>query len=549
MSGRFPDDGAPGEPLPTGFVQVGLSGDRQLAQAHLRDARRMLGRLRANHGIDARIADGQPGGFFTHTATLPDGTRVTVTSNNGQDTVRIAAPLRAPPPVAPLPVPPAVPQHVPRATLAHHAAGVTHLPPLIPSPPPQPVRPEDVVEEQELGEYVPYLWIGVRTLNPDQRCRVHACVWEPPAAVGVAPLILSNRNLLLEYLGVPPTAIADRSIYPLGPWEQFSPADPDQGVAYTDQHLCMLLPHNGYPMRIPDYNPARDEDIAWDVIFVSDTENDLQLLDQAGLPMLGRGSGDYYLKVMVLGPDCPDDLDNPPAPQQLELRIITGKRAQRLEVRHQVTIAHFTQCPSGILPFGFFDEDMDQDLYPCYGTNPHAEHWWQGMGRVLVPPPQYDVPVAELAMSVTFFSQDGVAELPPTGFDAGDWPDMCPDPGTIDPPPPVYEHVHQESTSCGYKPANFITELVGLSLIHEHREVYKQVSHSVVDYTRVTYADGSTAIIDFTSSASDNGWQLLFEDDITWDAFVWGGAIFEPGHPSSELNKRTLDAIRNDTCS
>lgn len=91
-----------------GAVRIELHGDRQLAASHLHDARKLLGEVYRRYGIAERIAAGAPGGYYVGRKTLPDGTQLLATSNDGLDLVRILAGRVAPadraalPPLQPL---------------------------------------------------------------------------------------------------------------------------------------------------------------------------------------------------------------------------------------------------------------------------------------------------------------------------------------------------------------------------------------------------------------------------------------------------------------
>jgi hypothetical protein len=429
---------APGEPIFTGALQAGLSGDRATALSHMRTARGLLGALRAAHGVDARLAAGEPGGFFQRYVQAEDGTRIIVTTNNGHNTVRIDAPVAQVIPDVPATVPQQVLSTAPALVGPHHFDDIVF--PMSPVPAPEGVSfsNEEAQEKELTADYTPYLWIGVRFVkkqdpnNPEHS--VHACLWEP--AVGAAePLILSNRNSAAFFAEAP---FPGNPVYPLGLWTQFSPVDDYTGIACTDRHLYMLLQANGYPMRIPDYTPGKDEDIEWDVIFISDYQNDMHLVGTGGEPMSGTGIGDYYLKVMVTGADCeteagqhyPPQRGSYPEPEDMEVMVITGRDEYRVTARRGFRISEFTRCDQGVLPFGFFPRFDPQAIHDphdrnCDGTNPHGPHWWQGMAKVTMAPLQIAVPPQQLMLSAIHISKEGEVEVPPTGFEVGNWPDQC----------------------------------------------------------------------------------------------------------------------------
>jgi hypothetical protein len=527
VSEPTPDDWSPGEPLPTGFVQIALSGDRILALSHLRDARRLLGHLRAVHGIDARIAAGEAGGFFKRTVSLTDGTRVTVASNDGQDTVRIDAPGRVVQVAPTVTGAPAAPVEQGETALPRPQVEVSHLPPVVPVVPQQTRQEDDTTVDEETVEYRPYLWIGVRILNrPDDASHaIHACLWEPAAEAGGDWQILSNRNAL-GYGGF------DSATYPLRAWTQFTSED----IAYTDQHLFMLLPENGYPMRVPDFNPAIDDDVEWDVIFISDSENDLQLIAD-GAPMIGTGSGTYYLKLMVTGPDCrpgagehyPPQEGPPYSPVEVEIKIITGKDRYRTDAQHKVTISEFTTCASGVVPFGYFPPSRPDDDN-CYGPNPHAPHWWQGMAEVQLAPVQMGVPEDQLARSTTRFSRDGEVELPPTGFEPGSWPDMC-----VFHPAIIYKQPFR-GASCDFQWDDdqtftddpFNDTVFGMRHYTMRMRTLKKTTTVTFDqYFAQNWENGGYGPPHKTttqnSQSTESGWELVFDNTINWDSVTFTG--------------------------
>lgn len=424
------DDGySPDEAVHTGGVRTELRGDVTLAQAYLRPARRMLGALRNVQGINARIAAGEVGGYYKQVKQFDDGTYVEVISHNGNDTVRITAPVQ---PTA-IPTGSTPEQHTLTSENAptHYAQSETRDD----SSETVASHAERKEEEEETDDprtdYKPYLWVGARIVsgNDDDNFKLHACIWEPEAK-GKKGEILSNRNDLVD-----DGDDHSEDEYPLQPWKQFAPADDkENGIAYTDQKLFMLLERNGYPMRVP--NPQQDdEDTEWDVIFISDPDNDLQIDTPSG-PMAGVDTGGtYYVKVMVVGPDCGPERHGS---VEVEVRIITGKDADVDDARHQFTIKEFTSYKMGILPLGWFPEqdppdpeatecDTCSEPVPDYGSNRHGPHWWQGMATVELAPAQTSVPPLQVAPSTTTFTDD--EDLPPTGFWPSGWfshLDLCP---------------------------------------------------------------------------------------------------------------------------
>lgn len=79
------------EALATGWLRTELYGDREKAGTFILTARTQLGALRTYMGVNQRIAEGEAGGFYHSTQTLPDGTVIQVMTNDGHDTIRIHA--------------------------------------------------------------------------------------------------------------------------------------------------------------------------------------------------------------------------------------------------------------------------------------------------------------------------------------------------------------------------------------------------------------------------------------------------------------------------
>jgi hypothetical protein len=85
----------------SGWLRAEFYGDEEAAKGYIDQARQVLGSMRIRHGVNERIAEGQPGGFFRADQVLPDGTRIETLTNDGHDTVRITASSQLP--AAPVP--------------------------------------------------------------------------------------------------------------------------------------------------------------------------------------------------------------------------------------------------------------------------------------------------------------------------------------------------------------------------------------------------------------------------------------------------------------
>jgi hypothetical protein len=151
-------------PIYTGWLPLQLSGDLEKARTFERDGRRLLGAMLAVHGVNERIANGEPGGFFRKSVEMPDGTRLTAITNNGQHMVRIDTPR----PLEQREVP-----HEHHHAEGHSAHASVHqdIEPLEPSDhvplPTLPKRKYEEEEEEKKKDSSDYMWIGVRSTNPN----------------------------------------------------------------------------------------------------------------------------------------------------------------------------------------------------------------------------------------------------------------------------------------------------------------------------------------------------------------------------------------------
>lgn len=431
-------------------IRARLSGDTEVAQTYAGQARVFLGVMKSAMQVNGLAQ-------LSRHYTLPDGSTISVRSAFGQDEIDIFAaprvPAAAPQVEAPSEETPAPrPVHTEseaksehhNAPAEHHDAPAEHhSSETVPAEdaeglfdrsdyraePPPPPSLEEPKEPPIVASYRPYVWIGARITNGPRyedgtlKNKLHVCVWEDHT--GEDPTILSNRN---DFVGD-----TDRGTYPLGAWDTFYPVNDPMGVAYTDDGLCMYQKDNTpqLPMHAPD-----DEQTEWDIIFVSDPDNELGIQTAAG-PVKSVGTGDYMLKFMVVGADCHADRFGV---VEVELRVITGKDDGRLSRTHTTSVEHFTSYLMGILPKGWFPPQPEPDPeatvcdtaetpVPDYGANRHGPHWWQGMATAHVPARQVDVAPETINFGGISFSADGETELPDTGFAPGDWYshfDLCP---------------------------------------------------------------------------------------------------------------------------
>jgi hypothetical protein len=166
------------EPIYTGPLPIQISGNIELGKTYEREGRRLLGKMLAINGVDERIAAGEPGGFYKQHQTMPDGSRLTVTTNNGQHVLRIDSPYTSAKQET------RSERHetggeAPGATL-HTTADGGYIPPEVPLPglAERQVEPEE--EEPKRQETSPYMWVGIRYLNSGVR-------WYTPSAIMIEP--------------------------------------------------------------------------------------------------------------------------------------------------------------------------------------------------------------------------------------------------------------------------------------------------------------------------------------------------------------------------
>ncbi len=88
------DDHIINEQSATGWLRTELRGDIEGAKGLIHAARKNLGALRVIHGVNERIAAGEPGGFFRRMIHGNDGVTIEAITNNGNDTIRVFVPQK-----------------------------------------------------------------------------------------------------------------------------------------------------------------------------------------------------------------------------------------------------------------------------------------------------------------------------------------------------------------------------------------------------------------------------------------------------------------------
>lgn len=410
------------EPTATGPLRAEFFGDAEAGKEYLGAARKQLGAMRSHYGVNERIANGEPGGFFRDLRVQPDGTQIETLTNDGQDTVRVTVPKVETP-------------------SSDTWIGEGESTQFEGTPTSYEFTPEGGSESEQssavLSGYHPYLWIGARIIDGDKDergefiNRIHLCVFEAKAE-GEPEEVLSNRAHLVGINN-------DPSWYPLGPVPNTIPQDDKLGFGYLDSGLVQISRSqpDGYniPMICPEDEGLPDPP-TWDEMVIGDPYGELGLIDKNGDLLTCSADGAYLVKIMVKGDDC-----DPAKACKIELRVVTGRWEGMpgdlvTDDTHEITISEFTQYRMGILPYGWFGpgrEITDDSCKECgqpapdFGANPHGKHWWQGAATIVVPPLQLDVPQELLAVGAMAFT-DEVA-LPNAGFEPGGYlsrADRCP---------------------------------------------------------------------------------------------------------------------------
>lgn len=72
-----------------GWARVEIYGDKEQGKRLLNAAQHLLGAVKVENGVNQRIVDGEPGGYYHRWTTLSDGSRIHAVTNDGHDMVRI----------------------------------------------------------------------------------------------------------------------------------------------------------------------------------------------------------------------------------------------------------------------------------------------------------------------------------------------------------------------------------------------------------------------------------------------------------------------------
>lgn len=334
--------------IETGPVNFTFLNNREEAKRHMYDARKFLASVKSKYGVYDRIAAGDPGGFFHESIDLPDGTRISVSTNDGVDTAIIAAPSRV-------------------------------------------IEKEEKEEEVEFNPTIGSdFFVGIRYVaggNPvkppsgyetiftvdgetyTQRHVVpHLCLWVPDMKGNDTDerLVVSNRNSIIG-------ASLD---------------DPDEFFI----NGFISRPHFDIPGEFPLGLFKSENWIVREGVLEGDTYWDV-LITHKSRPPEGR----YDVKACIVGADC---LVTTPA--EFEVVMSLG----RFNVSKRFKVSEFTAYTKLTMPKGFFwknsqnqsvkgsDKEVwygDNEVQAAmnqgfhfnnrpfdYGENPHGPNWWQG---------------------------------------------------------------------------------------------------------------------------------------------------------------------------
>lgn len=393
-------------PTSTGVVRYELHGDRVKAKSHLHEARKVLGALKQIHGVNSNPAqDGS--GFFSRIVDLEDGTRITATTNSGQDVVSIKSP--------------------PDELLEEPAEK----------------EPESVPEGTR--NFTPFLWVGAKYISgggiSDGSGRadegrvtlIHLCVWEPKEPEGNDGAegsekynIVSNRHLFTdrfdgtteaEEAGVyGPGIFSDEvksDIYPLGP------SISQNLEVWTHQSIVpnLRIPGGFIDIKTGDYET---------IIRSRRTEDSTSVLDVSGAGSVVARSGKYFVKAVIGMSFYRYDWINV-TPMEYEIRVVVGASGSddRIDKKVTVIFEKYTSWLCDLIPKGwhpylkpvnFVDaEDCASNAYwiDDFGPTVH-EPWWQSGFDVSMPSVQTQVPISAF---LTPFAKTPAILIPPVGFD------------------------------------------------------------------------------------------------------------------------------------
>lgn len=320
----------------TGPVHFTFLGDEGSAKRYVYEARKFLAFTKSQYGVYDRMSQGVPGGFYHAAVELPDGTKISITTNDGIDTAVITGPIR------------------------------------------EEVRKEDKEEHEFEPPIGPGFFVGVRyvqgglpvrprsgyqTVESDAHYDLrhvvpHLCLWVPDRKGQDTDerLVVSNRNTLL---GIDPN---DDDQFSLGGF--------------------VSRPHYDDSKQFPLGIYKSSNWVVREGVLQGDTYWDVLITHKAQPP-----SGMYDVKVCAVSADC-----LVLTPVEFEVVMVLGQ----LTARKKFVIKEFSAATRQMMPKGFFwqsgggsnKEDWyyendsasfgNTNVVYAYGPNPHGPNWWPG---------------------------------------------------------------------------------------------------------------------------------------------------------------------------
>lgn len=322
-------------PVETGPVHFTFLNNEDAAKQYIYQARKLLAYTKKQYGVYDRVASGEAGGFYSSSVDLEDGTRITVSTNDGIDVAVIATLDR----VAKKERTEEEPEFKP--TIGDDFfVGVKYISGGLP------VKPRNGYQTVESSEHY-----EKRHVVP------HLCLWVPERKKDGSDerLIVSNRNTLL---GID---LSDDEQFSLGGF--------------------VSRPHYEDEKQFPIGIFKSDSWIVQEGVMQGDTYWDVLITHKSKPP-----PGQYDVKVCIVGGDC---LVTTPA--EFEVTMVLG----HLTATKRFVVKEFSAATRLMMPKGFFWESdaggkeawyWENDVASfgntnnpyAYGANPHGPNWWEG---------------------------------------------------------------------------------------------------------------------------------------------------------------------------
>lgn len=398
------------EPQVTGALRVELNGNIPLAQSHLQEARKVVGQMQAQYGIQERLTAGESGGYYTLTQRLPDGTLIEAAQNDTQASVRITAPEQSSTPSGESKS--SKPEPKPYLWVGarirwedypddNYTPSSDALMVYVSEP------GKNRVLANQYWDFLPVYFDNNGNFAPG----FHGNLVDPTHTINLDTQ--DNQN---DYFGWGGEAATDRY--------QYSMFDSREGIfsggaLYFSKHgLRMYTLWNGVegslggtpydPQQTPEKVAARqfpgwwgpDNRYLWDVVVVLDPEEgmteptshrpedraNLRLIQSAGVAS-GQGmvlSGEYAICIGSVGIDCPeakkvlwgwdDERTFYPPPLRVDVEVRVGKAPDTVVQKFTLEVPRYNDFFRCIIPFGVpvFIAAGDCEYG---GVNPHINNW------------------------------------------------------------------------------------------------------------------------------------------------------------------------------